>query len=89
MAAGARAAGGRRIIYLGGRGGRGSELSTHLRSRQEVGAVLRESGVQLVEFRASIIVGSGSLSFEMVRALAERLPVMITPKWVERWGSAC
>src|ERR1019366_3796751 len=58
------------------------ELSTHPRSRHEVGEVLRDSGVQVIEFRASIIIGSGSLSFEMVRALAERLPVMITPKWV-------
>jgi uncharacterized protein YbjT (DUF2867 family) len=53
-----------------------------LRSRQEVGEILRSSGVRVIEFRASIILGSGSLSFEMVRALVERLPVMITPKWV-------
>ena len=82
FAAAARAAGVRRIIYLGGLGESSAELSTHLRSRHEVGEVLRESGVQVIEFRASIIIGSGSLSFEMVRALAERLPVMITPKWV-------
>jgi len=81
FAVAARAAGVRRVIYLGGLG-EGGELSTHLRSRHEVGEVLRESGVQVIEFRASIIIGSGSLSFEMVRALAERLPVMITPKWV-------
>jgi hypothetical protein len=54
-----------------------------LRSRQEVGEVLRESGVPVLEFRASIVLGSGSLSFEMIRALVERLPVMITPRWVE------
>ena len=82
FAAAARAAGVRRIIYLGGLGDSSAELSTHLRSRHEVGDLLRESGVQVIEFRASIIIGSGSLSFEMVRALAERLPVMITPKWV-------
>jgi uncharacterized protein YbjT (DUF2867 family) len=82
FATAARAAGVRRIIYLGGLGDSGAELSTHLRSRHEVGEILRESGVQVIEFRASIIIGSGSLSFEMVRALAERLPVMVTPKWV-------
>lgn len=82
FAAAARAAGVRRIIYLGGLGDSSAELSTHLRSRHEVGDILRGSGVQVIEFRASIIIGSGSLSFEMVRALAERLPVMVTPKWV-------
>jgi uncharacterized protein YbjT (DUF2867 family) len=82
FAAAAGAAGVRRIIYLGGLGESSDQLSTHLRSRHEVGEVLRDSGVQVIEFRASIIIGSGSLSFEMVRALAERLPVMITPKWV-------
>jgi uncharacterized protein YbjT (DUF2867 family) len=78
----ARRAGVRRIIYLGGLG-HGPNLSPHLQSRQEVGRVLRESGVPVLEFRASIVIGSGSLSFEMVRALVERLPVMITPRWVE------
>ena len=77
----ARAAGVRRIIYLGGLGG-GDELSSHLDSRQEVGRILRESGVPTIEFRASIILGSGSVSFEMIRALVETLPVMITPRWV-------
>lgn len=78
----ARHAGVRRIIYLGGLGD-GEDLSPHLRSRQEVGEVLRESGVPVLELRASIVIGSGSLSFEMIRALVERLPVMITPRWVE------
>lgn len=78
----ARRAGVRRIIYLGGLG-HGRDLSPHLRSRQEVGEVLRESGVPVLELRASIVIGSGSLSFEMIRALVERLPVMITPRWVE------
>ncbi len=80
--AAARAAGVRRIIYLGGLGESNENLSPHLRSRQEVGAVLRESGVEVIELRASIVIGSGSLSFEMIRALVERLPVMITPRWV-------
>ncbi len=79
----ARAAGVRRIVYLGGLGRSDPELSPHLRSRHEVGEVLRASGVQVLELRASIVIGSGSLSFEMVRALVERLPVMITPRWVD------
>ena len=79
--AAARAAGVRRIIYLGGLGS-GDDLSQHLASRQETGAVLRESGVATVEFRASVIIGSGSLSFQMVRSLVEKLPVMIVPRWV-------
>ncbi len=78
----ARAAGVSRIIYLGGLGNTEDKLSSHLRSRQEVGEVLRESGVPVLEFRASIVIGSGSLSYEMIRSLVERLPVMITPKWV-------
>ena len=82
FAAASRAAGVRRIIYLGGLGESGAELSSHLRSRQEVGEILRAGGVPVTEFRASIVIGSGSLSFEMIRALVERLPVMITPRWV-------
>lgn len=78
----ARAAGVKRVIYLGGLGDEQSDLSPHLRSRQEVGRILRESGVPTIEFRASIVLGSGSLSFEMIRALTEHLPVMITPRWV-------
>jgi uncharacterized protein YbjT (DUF2867 family) len=78
----ARRAGVRRIVYLGGLG-HGEDLSPHLRSRHEVGKLLRESGVPVLELRASIVLGSGSLSFEMVRALVERLPIMITPRWVE------
>ena len=81
FASAAGRAGVRRIIYLGGLG-TGGALSSHLRSRQEVGSILRESGVPVIEFRASIVIGSGSLSFEMIRALVERLPIMITPKWV-------
>ncbi|TFG57931.1 MAG: SDR family oxidoreductase, partial [Spirochaetales bacterium] len=71
----------RKIIYLSGLG-KGTDLSKHLASRQEVGAILGESGVPVMEFRASIVIGSGSLSFEMVRALVEKLPVMTTPRWV-------
>lgn len=77
----ARAAGVRRIVYLGGLG-EGTHLSRHLASRQEVGRILRDSGVPTVEFQASIVVGSGSLSFELVRALVEKLPIMLTPRWV-------
>ena len=79
----ARRAGVGRIVYLGGLGGR-EDLSGHLSSRQEVGRILRHSGVPALEFRASIIIGSGSLSFEMIRALVDRLPVMITPRWVRK-----
>jgi len=75
----AKAAGIRLIVYLGGLG-RGS-LSKHLASRQEVGRALRESGVPTLEFRAAIILGSGSLSFELVRSLVERLPMMVVPRW--------
>ncbi len=82
VAAAARAAGVRRMVYLGALGEDRGDLSPHLRSRQEVGRILRESGVPTVEFRASIVIGSGSLSFEMIRALTEHLPVMITPRWV-------
>ena len=70
----------RKVIYLGGLG-RG-DLSPHLASRQEVGEILRASGVPTIEFRASIVIGSGSASFEMIRALVEKLPVMVTPRWV-------
>ncbi|MCA9090872.1 MAG: SDR family oxidoreductase [Planctomycetaceae bacterium] len=78
----AAAAGARRIIYLGGLGNPDHQLSKHLRSRQETGDVLRMHHPQVIEFRASIVIGSGSLSFEMIRALVERLPIMICPKWV-------
>ena len=76
-------AGVRRIIYLGGLGDSPESLSTHLKSRMDTGEALREAGVPVVEFRASIIVGAGSLSFEMIGALVERLPIMICPRWVD------
>jgi uncharacterized protein YbjT (DUF2867 family) len=79
----AKAARVRRIVYLGGIGD-GESLSPHLRSRVEVGRILRTSGVPAMELRASIVLGSGSLSFEMIRALVERLPVLVTPRWVSR-----
>src|SRR5687768_3139227 len=75
-------AGVRRIIYLGGLTDDAGSLSTHLKSRLETGDVLRGSGVPVIEFRASIVIGAGSLSFEMIQALVERLPVMICPRWV-------
>ena len=77
----ARRAGVRRIIYLGGLGA-GAGLSPHLRSRHETGDVLRAAGVPVVELRSGIVLGSGSLSFELIRALVERLPLMVCPAWV-------
>ncbi len=70
------------IIYLGGLGDADSQLSEHLRSRQQTGDALRQFTVPVTEFRAGMVVGSGSLSFEMMRNLTERLPVMIAPRWV-------
>jgi len=78
----AREAGVRHIVYLGGLAGDSVELSEHLRSRQQTGDALREAGVPVTEFRAAVIVGSGSLSFEIIRYLTERVPVMICPRWV-------
>ncbi|MGI8991071.1 MAG: NAD(P)H-binding protein [Bryobacteraceae bacterium] len=72
----------RRIIYLGGLG-HGDQLSPHMRSRVETGNILRSSGIPVIEFQASIVIGSGSASFEMVRSLVERLLVMVTPRWVD------
>ncbi len=71
-----------RIIFLGGLGHESAHLSSHLRSRFQTGDLLRKGGVPVTEFRASMIVGSGSLSFEMLRYLTERIPVMICPRWV-------
>jgi len=81
FATAARKADVKRIIYLGGLG-KDEKLSPHLASRQEVGQILRNSGVETIEFRASIIIGSGSLSFEIIRALVDKLPIMIAPRWV-------
>jgi uncharacterized protein YbjT (DUF2867 family) len=82
FAAAAKAAGVGRVIYLGGLGDPDTALSEHLRSRQDTGDALREGGVPVTEFRAGVIVGSGSLSFELIRYLVERLPVMVAPRWV-------
>lgn len=75
-------AGVRRIIYLGGLTDETGPVSAHLKSRAETGDILRASGVPVIEFRASIVIGAGSLSFEMIRALVERLPMMVCPRWV-------
>ncbi len=83
FATAATRAGVRRLVYLGGLGNPDDRLSKHLRSRQETGDVLRAHHAQVIEYRASIVIGSGSLSFEMIRALVERLPVMICPRWVQ------
>ena len=85
FAAQARAAGVRRIVYLGGLTPADvpeDRLSPHLRSRAEVGRILLESGVPTAVLRAAVVIGSGSASFEMLRYLTERLPVMLTPSWV-------
>lgn len=78
----AKTAGVEQIVYLGGLGDPKADLSEHLSSRQATGHALAEAGVPVTEFRAAIIVGSGSISFEMIRYLTERIPVMICPKWV-------
>ena len=72
----------KQIIYLGGLFNTHRPLSAHLRSRKEVGDIFRRSSIPSITFRASIILGSGSISFDMIRNLTERLPIMITPKWV-------
>ncbi|WP_406694413.1 NAD(P)H-binding protein [Singulisphaera sp. Ch08] len=79
----AKNAGVQRIIYLGGLGDDSlPDLSPHLRSRHEVGKILRESGVETIEFRASVVLGAGSLSFDLMKSLTDRLPVMICPQWL-------
>ena len=75
-------AGVNRVIYLGGLGETGDDLSEHLRSRREVEVILSNGSFELTTLRAAIIVGAGSMSFTMIRQLVTRLPVMITPKWV-------
>jgi uncharacterized protein YbjT (DUF2867 family) len=80
--AGAEAAGVERVVYLGGLGDGQTDLSEHLASRREVETILRESDVALTSLRAAVIVGAGSASFDVVYQLIDRLPVMVTPKWV-------
>jgi len=82
FAEGAAAAGVERIVYLGGLGEMGDDLSEHLASRREVEDVLASTGVPVSTLRAAMIIGSGSASFEILRYLVEHLPVMITPRWV-------
>lgn len=72
----------KRIVYLGGIISQTNELSPHLKSRADTGEILRNSGVPTIELRAGVVIGSGSASFEMLRYLTERLPFMITPKWL-------
>jgi uncharacterized protein YbjT (DUF2867 family) len=73
----------RRIIYLGGLGDDADPtLSPHLRSRHEVGKILRDTEVETIEFRASLVIGTGSLSFDLVKSLTDRLPVMLCPRWL-------
>lgn len=83
FATAAKKAGVNRIIYLGGLGDDADpKLSPHLRSRHEVGEILRQSGVETIEFRASLVIGTGSLSFDLVKSLTDRLPVMLCPRWL-------
>ena len=82
FAAGADAAGVSRVVYLGGLGESGDDLSPHLASRREVEAVLADAAFDLTTLRAAVIVGAGSAGFEMVYQLVDKLPVMVTPKWV-------
>ena len=82
FAAAAKHQGVKKIIYVGGLTDTAQSMSTHMASRCEVGRILRESEVPVLEFRASIILGAGSLSFEMIRSLVEHLPIMICPRWV-------
>lgn len=82
VCAAAKKTGVKKIIYLGGLFSEEQALSSHLKSRKEVGDIIRHSGIPSITLRASIILGTGSISYEMIRNLTERLPVMITPKWV-------
>lgn len=79
----ARAAGVERVVYLGGLGPTGAEASVHLRSRHEVAELLRQRVPELVYVRAAMVIGPGSASFEMLRHLVRRLPLMVTPRWVD------
>ena len=76
-------AGVQRIIYLGGLGDDDDpDLSPHLRSRHEVGEILRSTGVETIEFRAGMVIGAGSLSYQLLKSLTDRLPVMLCPRWL-------
>lgn len=83
FAAAAKEAGVGRIVFTGGLGEESDpKLSPHLRSRHEVGKILRDSGIETIEFRASVVIGKGSLSFDLIQSLTNRLPVMICPRWL-------
>ena len=83
FAAAAKEAKVQRIIYMGGLGDDADpDLSPHLKSRHEVGRILRESGVETIELRSAVVVGAGSLSFDLVKTLTDRLPIMICPRWL-------
>jgi uncharacterized protein YbjT (DUF2867 family) len=82
FAAAARDAGVRRIVYLGGLA-HGDDLSDHMRSRQEVGRLLAGTGVEVIELRASIVIGPGSLSYELIRKLVGRSPIVALPSWAD------
>ena len=83
FAAAAKKAGVRRIIYLGGLGDDAdTKLSPHLRSRHEVGQILQSSGVETIEFRAGMVIGAGSLSYQLMKSLTDRLPIMLCPRWL-------
>ena len=83
FASAAKGAGVQRLVYLGGLHPRADRLSPHLQSRREVGEILLASGVPTAVLQAAVIIGSGSASFEMLRDLTERLPAMVTPRWVD------
>lgn len=83
FATAAQKAGVQKIIYLGGLGDDAdTKLSPHLRSRHEVGEILRKSGIETIEFRAGMVVGAGSLSYDLMKSLTDRLPIMICPRWL-------
>jgi uncharacterized protein YbjT (DUF2867 family) len=82
FATAAKIAGVKRIIYLGGLGNPNQQLSAHLKSRQETSECLRQYGPPLTDFRSAVVIGAGSISFEMIRYLTERVPIMICPRWV-------
>jgi uncharacterized protein YbjT (DUF2867 family) len=79
-------AGVRQIIYLGGLADLDSEISSHMRSRLQTGDTLRKAGVPVTEFRASMIIGPGSISFEMIRFLIEQIPILVGPRWLNNYS---
>ena len=82
FASAAAAAGVEHIIYLGGLADPAEDIGPHLRSRIQTGDILRQAGVPVTEFRASLIIGSGSISFEMIRYLTEQFPILVGPRWM-------